>query len=586
MISTTAVERDEHERQHRRRESSTSGPPIAQQPQQRRDQHRAGRDRLEQQVEDHVDAPRLAVRDVVVDARIAGRFGVRHRRAERPQVDLAFLVIQRTDAPLPAGSRSPRRRDRRPSGPVPFSGLRTMNASRCTICATSLVGSSRSPKIRHSVGQTLTHAGSSLFSTRFAQKLHFSAVCVFGSMNSWSYGHASMQARQPMHDVAVQIDDAVAALEERVGRADAHARRVLALVAEHGEEEPPRVGERALLDRLHPAAVHADRNLVLGLAGDRARVTADALAQVDGEPVVGHEADDYTVPINASIDAVAQSVRRRAETCSSTCANWLGVEPVEPRGRGLELRQAARHRPDPRPAARASAAIVGELRRRPRRPGQRQPLDDRDGHVRRDAQPHQVVGDEAVEHPAEKLLDVVVERRLQAEERVGRDRPGREDRRDQRQAVGGRRDVAVGEPRLARRVVRPRRRPASAGVDVMTATGRRRPRTAGCACLRSPAARRPARLKWARSSVAFSSRPKRRSQPARSPAGRKAEARCWPTIRRRAGVRKLGDRELLAADSRSISSARHAHRIGILAGVRQLVELGRAIGCPQRSGKT
>ena len=38
--------------------------------------------------------------------------------------------------------------------------------------------------MRHSVGQTLTHAGSSLFSTRFAQKLHFSAVRVFGSMNS------------------------------------------------------------------------------------------------------------------------------------------------------------------------------------------------------------------------------------------------------------------------------------------------------------------------------------------------------------------------------------------------------------------
>ena len=59
-----------------------------------------------------------------------------------------------------------------------------MNASRCTIRDTSLAGSSRSLKIRHSVGQTLTQAGNSLFSTRFAQKLHFSAVCVLGSMNS------------------------------------------------------------------------------------------------------------------------------------------------------------------------------------------------------------------------------------------------------------------------------------------------------------------------------------------------------------------------------------------------------------------
>ena len=61
-------------------------------------------------------------------------------------------------------------------------------------------GMSKSPKMRHSVGQTLTHAGSSLFSTRFAQKLHFSAVRVFGSMKSWSYGHAAMHARQPMHE--------------------------------------------------------------------------------------------------------------------------------------------------------------------------------------------------------------------------------------------------------------------------------------------------------------------------------------------------------------------------------------------------
>ncbi len=91
-----------------------------------------------------------------------------------------------------------------------------------------------------------------------------------------------------MQRVAVQIDDAVAALEERVGRTDARARRVVALIAEDGKEEAAGVGERALLDRLDPAAVHADRNLVLGLAGDRAGVTADAFSEVDGEPVVGH----------------------------------------------------------------------------------------------------------------------------------------------------------------------------------------------------------------------------------------------------------------------------------------------------------
>ena len=98
-----------------------------------------------------------------------------------------------------------------------------------------------------------------------------------------------MHARQPMHDVAVQIDDAVAPLEERVGRADAHARRFVALIAQNREEEPLRVRERALLDRLDPAAVDADRDVVLGLARDRARVAADAFPQIDGEPVIRHE---------------------------------------------------------------------------------------------------------------------------------------------------------------------------------------------------------------------------------------------------------------------------------------------------------
>ena len=80
---------------------------------------------------------------------------------------------------------------------------------------------------------------------------------------------------------AVEIDDPVAPLEERIGRADADARGFVALVAQNGEEQPLRVRERSLLDRLDPAAVHADRDLVLGLARDRAGMTADALSQID-----------------------------------------------------------------------------------------------------------------------------------------------------------------------------------------------------------------------------------------------------------------------------------------------------------------
>jgi hypothetical protein len=86
----------------------------------------------------------------------------------------------------------------------------------------------------------------------------------------------------------VQIDDAVAPLEEGVGRTDRRARRFVALIAEDGKEEAAGIREGALLDGLDPTAIDADRDVVLGLAGDRAGMTADAFSQVDGEPVVGH----------------------------------------------------------------------------------------------------------------------------------------------------------------------------------------------------------------------------------------------------------------------------------------------------------
>ncbi len=92
--------------------------------------------------------------------------------------------------------------------------------------------------MRHSVGQTLTQAGSSLFSTRFAQKLHFSAVWVFGSMKSWSYGHASMQARQPMQDEAFRSTISSRRLKSALVGQIRDAGRVFALIAEDGKEEP------------------------------------------------------------------------------------------------------------------------------------------------------------------------------------------------------------------------------------------------------------------------------------------------------------------------------------------------------------
>ena len=88
--------------------------------------------------------------------------------------------------------------------------------------------------------------------------------------------------------IAMQIHDTVATTKERAGRADCHARRVFALVAQDGKEQALRVWEAALFHRLDPTAIYADRNVMFSLAGNRARVTADALLQINDKAVVGH----------------------------------------------------------------------------------------------------------------------------------------------------------------------------------------------------------------------------------------------------------------------------------------------------------
>ena len=85
--------------------------------------------------------------------------------------------------------------------------------------------------------------------------------------------------------VPVEVHDAVGPAIERHRRADRHAGRVVAVVAAHHAEVAPGVREHALLDVLHPRAVHPQRDLVLLLAGHRAGVTADALALIDDEAV-------------------------------------------------------------------------------------------------------------------------------------------------------------------------------------------------------------------------------------------------------------------------------------------------------------
>jgi hypothetical protein len=84
----------------------------------------------------------------------------------------------------------------------------------------------------------------------------------------------------------IEIDDAVLSREQRFDRADLDARRVGAVIASHDGEQSSRIGERSLLDVLHPRAIHADRHFVLGLTCNRARMASDTLPVVDDEAEV------------------------------------------------------------------------------------------------------------------------------------------------------------------------------------------------------------------------------------------------------------------------------------------------------------
>ena len=211
-----------------------------------------------------------------------------------------------------------------------------------------------------------------------------------------------MHARQPMHAVAVQIDDAVAAPEERVGRADVHARRLLALVAQHRQEEPPRVRERALLDRLDPAAIHADGNVVLGLARDRARVTSDALREVDRETVVGHGSSDYNA--NGVARQALAPPRARAGNVSSTCANVARVQSVPPARRPPASRALERRRLRDAMASRRARRGDAPVCRRPSPDRHRQSLHQTRRHVSAHEHAHDGVEHVAVEEAAQEML--------------------------------------------------------------------------------------------------------------------------------------------------------------------------------------
>ena len=81
----------------------------------------------------------------------------------------------------------------------------------------------------------------------------------------------------------VEIDNAVLSREQCGDRTNLDTRSVGAMIAPHDRKQPSCIGKCSLFDVFYPGAIYADRHLVLGLAGDRAGVAADALSVVDYE---------------------------------------------------------------------------------------------------------------------------------------------------------------------------------------------------------------------------------------------------------------------------------------------------------------
>ncbi len=276
----------EDHRDKRTREADERGS-IAHQPEDRREEHRAGRDAFGEEIQHEIDAPSLLMRHVVVDARVAGAERIGIGRAERSQVHLPFAVHEG-----PRGDLRPDRRLIRTEVEHPWSrallwlsdheGFALDNPGNLArwiiqIAEDSALGRAhaharRLQLVLHAIRAEVALLGR--VGVRIDEKL---------IVRAGDHARATADARH-----SIQVDDAVAPAEKRRGWADLHARRVFALIAQHRKEQALRVWERALLNRLHPAAIHADGNVVLRLARDRTGVAADALRQVDREAVVRH----------------------------------------------------------------------------------------------------------------------------------------------------------------------------------------------------------------------------------------------------------------------------------------------------------
>jgi len=135
---------------------------------------------------------------------------------------------------------------------------------------------------------------------------------------------ASLAARLAADTAAgIEINDAVVPLVKRLDRADIHTGRLLAMVAAQDGKVTASVGEAPFFDILDPGAVHSEGHLVLGFAGYRACMTADALSCVNDKTIVhGQDFSNYlALPGQQTIHwkPTDHSASRRLSVCRNPC---------------------------------------------------------------------------------------------------------------------------------------------------------------------------------------------------------------------------------------------------------------------------
>jgi hypothetical protein len=109
--------------------------------------------------------------------------------------------------------------------------------------------------------------------------------------------------------VAVEIDDAVVAAKQCSRRTYFNAGCVVAMVATHHAEMAAGVRKLTFFNVLDPGAEDPERDVMLFLAGDRARMTPDAAVVIDNEAVPQFEFPRSSASVGKRPDSLSQFFR-------------------------------------------------------------------------------------------------------------------------------------------------------------------------------------------------------------------------------------------------------------------------------------